>query len=216
MSFKNKPLKSDDLFSGVAHAEKYQSGNWIAQQLVSNFMRSILSTAQQAGSTEVHEIGCGEGHILGILAKNKFKVRGCDISEESLAVARSESAKRGIDIPLQIKSIYDLNPLQDSADTVLCCEVLEHLTDPEEGFKKLVTITQKDLIVSVPNEPIWHILNMARGKYLSALGNTPGHYNHWSKKQFIQFVTKHADIVSVQTPLPWTLIHCRPRNKASI
>jgi 2-polyprenyl-3-methyl-5-hydroxy-6-metoxy-1,4-benzoquinol methylase len=215
MRFKNIDTKADDLFSGIAHAEKYQSGNWIAQQLVNNFMRSILATVQQAGSIEVHEIGCGEGHILGVLATNNFKVRGCDISVESLAVARSESTKRGLDIPLQIRSIYDLNPVQDSAETVLCCEVLEHLTDPEAALKKLISIAQKDLIVSVPNEPIWHILNMTRGKYLSALGNTPGHYNHWSKKQFIQFVSKHAEIISVKTPLPWTLIHCRPHNKAS-
>jgi 2-polyprenyl-3-methyl-5-hydroxy-6-metoxy-1,4-benzoquinol methylase len=216
MTINDKKNKVVDLFSGIAHAEKYQSGNWIAQQLVNNFMKSILLTAQQAGSTDVHEIGCGEGHILGILATNNFKVRGCDISEESLVVARSESAKRGLDIPLQVRSIYDLNPVQDSAETVLCCEVLEHLTEPEEGFKKLVSITRKDLIVSVPNEPIWHILNMARGKYLSALGNTPGHYNHWSRKQFIQFVAAHADIVSVKTPLPWTLIHCRPYHKSTI
>lgn len=205
-----------DLFVGVAHAEKYQSKNWIAQKLVSNFMRSILSTVQQAGSMGVHEIGCGEGHILGILARNNFKVRGCDISYQSIEVARLESVKRGFDIPLQIKSIYDLMTEQDAADTVLCCEVLEHLTDPEEGMKKLISITCKDLIVSVPNEPIWHILNMARGKYLSALGNTPGHYNHWSKKQFMQFVSRHAEIVSVKTPLPWTLIHCRPRNKVGV
>lgn len=216
MITKQPNIKDGELFTGIAHADKYQSGNWIAQKLVNNFMKTILTTVQEAGSPDVHEIGCGEGHILGILATNNFKVRGCDISEESLAVARSESAKRGLDIPLQIKSIYDLKSEQDAADTVLCCEVLEHLTDPEAGFKKLISITNKDLIVSVPNEPIWHILNMARGKYLSALGNTPGHYNHWSRKQFLQFVSKHAEIVSVKTPLPWTLIHCRPRNKASI
>lgn len=208
-----KDAAMNDLFTGVAHAEKYQSGNWIAQKLVSNFMSSILRTVQQAGSMDVHEIGCGEGHILGILANNKFKVRGCDISTESLAIAKLESAKRNLDIPLEIKSIYDLNANQDAADTVICCEVLEHLTDPEEGLKKLVSIAKKDLIVSVPNEPIWHILNMARGKYLSALGNTPGHYNHWSKKQFIRFVAAHAEIVSVKTPLPWTLIHCRPHDR---
>jgi len=216
MNPNGKDAAVNDLFTGVAHAEKYQSGNWIAQKLVSNFMNSILRTVQQAGSTEVHEIGCGEGHILGILANNKFKVRGCDISYESLAIAKSESAKRNLDIPLEMKSIYDLNADQDAADTVICCEVLEHLTDPEEGLKKLVSIARKDIIVSVPNEPIWHILNMARGKYLSALGNTPGHFNHWSKKQFIRFVAAHAEIISVKTPLPWTLIHCRPRAKASI
>lgn len=208
-----KDAAMNDLFTGVAHAEKYQSGNWIAQKLVSNFMNSILRTVQQAGSMDVHEIGCGEGHILGILASNKFKVRGCDISNESLAIAKLESAKRNLDIPLEIKSIYDLNADQDAADTVICCEVLEHLTDPEEGLKKLVSIAKKDLIVSVPNEPIWHILNMARGKYLSALGNTPGHFNHWSKKQFIRFVAAQAEIISVKTPLPWTLIHCRPHDR---
>lgn len=212
-----KEIKTDvtDLFTGVAHADKYQSGSWIAQKLVRNFMESILATVRQANSTEVYEVGCGEGHILGILAANNFKVRGCDISNESLAVAKAESAKRKLAIPLEIKSIYELDASQDSADTVLCCEVLEHLTEPEEGLKKLISIAKKDLIVSVPNEPIWHILNMVRGKYLTALGNTPGHYQHWSKKQFIEFVAAHADIVSVKTPLPWTLIHCRPRHNSN-
>jgi 2-polyprenyl-3-methyl-5-hydroxy-6-metoxy-1,4-benzoquinol methylase len=216
MNSKETNINAADLFAGSVHADKYQSGNWIAQKMVDNFMKSILQTVQQAGSNDVHEVGCGEGHILGILAKNNFVVRGCDISEESLAVAKVEAAKRHFDIPLTIKSIYELNPDQDAANTVLCCEVLEHLTEPEEGLKKLLSITRKDLIISVPNEPVWHILNMARGKYLSALGNTPGHYQHWSKKQFIQFVEKQANIVSIKTPLPWTLIHCRPHHKESL
>lgn len=211
MSIPNDNSNSRELFSGVAHADKYQSGNWIAQKLVNDFMSAILSTVKETGSQEVHEIGCGEGHILGILAVAGFSVRGCDISTESLAVAISEAAKRKLEIPLSIKSIYALDPLVDSSDTVICCEVLEHLTDPAAAIKKLVSIARKDLIVSVPNEPIWHILNMARGKYLSALGNTPGHFQHWSKKQFVAFVAEYADIVSVKSPLPWTLIHCRPR-----
>lgn len=201
----------DELFAGVAHAEKYQSGNWIAQKLVNNFMATIVKAVGEVPSKDVHEVGCGEGHILGVLHAHGYKVRGCDISVESLEVARRESARRSLDIPLQIKSIYELDPMADAADIVLCCEVLEHLTDPEAGFRKLLTVARKGLIVSVPNEPIWHLLNMARGKYLSALGNTPGHFQHWSKGQFVKFVAAHADVVSVHTPLPWTLIHCRPR-----
>lgn len=201
---------TSQLFTGVAHAEKYQSGNWIARKLVNNFMTAILDTVKEAGSREVHEIGCGEGHILGILATSGFSVCGCDISTDSLAVAKSEAAKRGLDIPIAVKSVYELNADVDSSDTVICCEVLEHLDDPAAGLKKLVSITRKDLILSVPNEPIWRILNMARGKYISALGNTPGHHQHWSKKQFCAFVNQYARIVSVKTPLPWTLVHCRP------
>ncbi len=203
--------KKNKLFAGVAHAEKYQSGSLIGQKLVDNFMDSILRMVQNTNTREVHEIGCGEGHILGMLASKNFKVKGCDISIDSLKVAKSEAEKHSLDINLKLKNIYELNRKDDSSDTVLCCEVLEHLTEPEKALLKLISITKKDLILSVPNEPIWHILNMLRGKYLSALGNTPGHYQHWSKNQFIKFVSKYAEIIEVKTPLPWTLIHCRPK-----
>lgn len=210
-STKDRELPAGELFSGVVHAEKYQSGNWIAAKLVNGFMSTIVSMLRGAGSREVYEVGCGEGHILGILAAAGFSVRGCDVSETSLAVAEAEASKRGLHIPLSIKSIYDLDPAVDCCSTVICCEVLEHLVDPEAALQKLLSITTKDLIVSVPNEPIWHILNMARGKYLTALGNTPGHFQHWSKRRFVEFIGRHAEIVSIRTPLPWTVIHCRPR-----
>ncbi|WP_326541325.1 class I SAM-dependent methyltransferase [Pseudorhodoferax sp.] len=215
----SKPIDSDaadigELFTGEAHAAKYQSGNWIAQRLVRNFMAAVLGFVRMAGNTDVHEVGCGEGHILGVLAKQGFKVRGCDISESSLAVAARESARHGYDIPLARQSIYELEPARDAADTVICCEVLEHLTDPEAALAQLLRITRKDLIVSVPNEPIWHILNMMRGKYLTALGNTPGHYQHWSSRQFVEFVGRHAQVLHVSKPLPWTIVHCRPRSGA--
>lgn len=199
-----------DFFTGEAHAEKYQSGNWIARKLVRDFMLSILKTVQEAGNKEVNEIGCGEGHILGVLAENGFRVRGCDISASSLAVAGRESKRHGYDIPLVKQSIYELESDRDSADTVLCCEVLEHLTEPDAALRQLVAIARKDLIISVPNEPVWHLLNLLRGKYLTALGNTPGHYQHWSSRQFVEFVRQRAEIISVRRPLPWTLIHCRP------
>lgn len=212
---KKSQLEVGELFTAVTHAEKYQSNNWIANRLVSNFMKSILMTVQQAGSTDVHEVGCGEGHIVGMLARNGFRVRGCDISEASLEVASREAERHGLDIPLQRKSVYDLESV-DRANTVLCCEVLEHLTDPEAAMRKLVAVAEKDLIISVPHEPIWHILNMVRGKYWHALGNTPGHYQHWTRNMFIEFVSEYADIISVKTPLPWILVHCRPKIKTSL
>jgi 2-polyprenyl-3-methyl-5-hydroxy-6-metoxy-1,4-benzoquinol methylase len=214
MKQSNKTSISDQLFTGVAHAEKYQSGNWIANTLVKRFMSAIVDTAREAACDDIHEIGCGEGHILGLLSSAGFKVRGCDISLESLDVARAEAEKRHLDIPTVQKSVYDLEESSDSADAVLCCEVLEHLTDPALAMTKLVAVTKKSLIVSVPNEPIWHLMNMARGKYLTALGNTPGHYQHWTSGQFVDFVSQYATIVSVRRPLPWTLIHCRPFSRS--
>jgi 2-polyprenyl-3-methyl-5-hydroxy-6-metoxy-1,4-benzoquinol methylase len=200
-----------ELFIAVAHAEKYQSTNFISRYLVNNFMRPILQIVQGTTSGSVHEIGCGEGHILGMLARNGYQVRGCDISETSLAVAKAESERHGLNFPLQQKSIYDLDTENDRAETVLCCEVLEHLTDPDLALQKLIAITEKDLVLSVPREPVWHMLNMARGKYWYALGNTPGHYQHWTRKMFIDFIRPYAEIVTVKNPLPWTIVHCRPK-----
>ncbi len=214
MRYRQEMIAAGEFFTGEAHAEKYQCSTWIGRQLVRNFMQSILAVVQAAGNRQVHEIGCGEGHILGVLAARGFDVRGCDIAQSSLEVAARESARHGLTIPLVKQSIYELLPDRDAADTVICCEVLEHLTDPEAGLRQLVAITNKDLIVSVPNEPIWRLLNMLRCKYLTAMGNTPGHSQHWSTRQFVAFVGRHAKIVSVRRPLPWTLIHCRPLSEA--
>lgn len=52
---------------------------------------------------------------------------------------------------------------------------------------------------------------MARGRYLSSLGNTPGHIQHWSARRFAGLVGSELDILSVRTPFPWTMIGARSR-----
>lgn len=200
-----------EVFAGSTHRDKYRSGNPLSHGLVLNFLAEVLDVVEQARPDDIHEVGCGEGHVSGMLARNGFRVRGCDVSAASVATARRECEARGLHLPLEVKSVYDLDPAVDSASVVLCCEVLEHLTDPGAALDRLLSITRKSLILSVPREPVWHLLNMARGKYLHALGNTPGHYQHWSRRMFVEFVSSRADIVSVRTPLPWTIVHCTPR-----
>ncbi len=89
---------------------------------------------------------------------------------------------------------------------LICCEVLEHVPDPEKGIKLISENTEDYFIVSVPHEPIWRLLNFIRGKYIRDFGNTPGHINHWTKKGFIEMVSKYADVVAYSTPLPWTMV----------
>jgi hypothetical protein len=65
------------------------------------------------------------------------------------------------------------------------------------------------LILSVPREPLWRLLNIARGHYMCSFGNTPGHLQHWSASRFRSLVGRHAEIVESRTPLPWTMLLCR-------
>jgi len=203
------PLTDDIWFTGEAHAEKYNSGNMISNRLVRRFLLQVLEMAQKTKPATVHEVGCGEGHVLATLSAMEVNLRGTDVSQSSLEIAAREIEKHGLQIPLEVRSVYELNR-QDSADLILCCEVLEHLVDPKLALQSLLSVTQRELILSVPREPIWHLLNMSRGKYWNALGNTPGHFNHWTKKQFIEFVSTEAEILEVRSPLPWTVIRCRP------
>jgi 2-polyprenyl-3-methyl-5-hydroxy-6-metoxy-1,4-benzoquinol methylase len=111
----------------------------------------------------------------------------------------------------ETRSIYDLAQVVDAADLIVCCEVLEHLERPEEGLRALQRVVDRYLIVSVPREPIWRMLNLARGKYIADFGNTPGHIQHWSKHDFVALVSKYFEVVEVKSPLPWTMVLCRSR-----
>ena len=204
-------LTEDDTVVGNTY-DKYGSSNPIVKRIMAGFDNSLSGLVDRTGATSIHEIGCGEGYwSLKFLSEGK-DVRGTDFSEKVIEIAKKNAIERGHD-PMRFtqQSIYDAVPERDSSELIICCEVLEHLEHPEVGLRALKGITTKHLIVSVPREPVWRGLNMVRGKYLSDLGNTPGHLQHWSKRGFTRLVSQHFEIVETLSPLPWTMLLCRPR-----
>ncbi len=73
----------------------------------------------------------------------------------------------------------------------------------------MARVASKYLLVSVPREPIWRAVNIARGAYIKDLGNTPGHLNHWSKRSFIAELSKVGTVVEARSPFPWTMLLVR-------
>ncbi len=189
---------------------KYESRNPIAKAMMNGFLSTFDDLVRRSGAREVHEIGCGEGHLSARLAAQGLTVRSSDFSSKIIAEASDLNSNRSINF--HVRSIYELNHDEDCAPLIVCCEVLEHLDDPDSGLCRLEAITDKFCILSVPREPLWRALNMARGKYLSDLGNTPGHMQHWSRKRFVAFVRRRFDIVQVCSPLPWTMILCHAKS----
>ena len=189
--------------------DKFGTRNPIARTLVRGFMASFDDLLAKTGAHDVHEVGCGEGNLAARLRARGLIVRGSDFSEVIIAEARRRHGRSGI--RFDVKSIYELAPDSDSASLVVCCEVLEHLADPQRALTKLAAIVRGWCILSVPREPIWSLMNLARGKYLSDWGNTPGHVQWWSSRSFIALVERHFDVVTVRRPVPWTMVLCRPR-----
>jgi len=136
-------------------------------------------------------------------------VRGTDASAEVIEEARRRARTAGASIELRAAPVEELEAPGDAAELVVCCEVMEHLADPDGALGVLAALARPWAIVSVPREPMWRALNMARLKYVGALGNTPGHLNHWSRRAFVEFLQARLDVVEVRSPLPWSMALCR-------
>ena len=204
--------KENGIVIGNAY-DKYGSSNPIVKWMMGGFESALSELVSKAAPTAIHEIGCGEGHWVLRWAEQGMSARGCDFSKHVIRLARENAAERGLSPSLfETTSIYDLKLGRDSADLVVCCEVLEHLEHPEAGLQALQSVVCRHLIVSVPKEPLWCALNLARGKYIADWGNTPGHIQHWSKRGFIRMVSKYFEVIEVKSPLPWTMLLCRPRS----
>lgn len=205
-----EPIIEEGVVAGNVY-DKYGTKNPVARYLMKGFIDSVEEMIAITGSSDIHEVGCGEGHLSAILAEGNKKVRASDFSELVIAKAQSIAKSAGAVVDFKVASIYDLNPVNDSSQLVVCCEVLEHLEDPHRALKLLAQLARPYLLVSVPREPVWRILNILRGKYLMNLGNTAGHIQHWSQKSFLRMLEKYFEIIKVHTPLPWTMVLCRTR-----
>ena len=206
-------LAEDGIIIGNTY-DKYHSKNPIVRWMMNGFDASLSELVSKVSPTSIHDIGCGEGYWTMRWHEQGIKVKGSDFSRQVIDISRKNAKSRGIHTDLfQVRGIYDVNRTDDTAELVVCCEVLEHLESPDAGLKALRSIVGKWLIVSVPREPIWCLLNLARGKYVRDLGNTPGHIQHWSRASFIRTVSQYFEVVAVRSPMPWTMLLCKLREK---
>ena len=188
--------------------DKYASSNPIERRMMAGFFDCFDRFVDAAAPQRVLEVGAGEG-----LVARRMLERRPDLAMAILDLPDPELAANWSDIPVGgVQGSVETLPFPDrSVDLVMAIEVLEHVPDPDLALREISRVTDSDVIVSVPREPIWRIGNMARGRYLGDLGNTPGHIQHWSKGAFVQLVARHLEVVSVAAPLPWTMVHARRR-----
>ena len=191
--------------------DKYGTSNPVARRLMAGFMGQLDELVDRTGAAEAHEVGCGEGELAIRLARRGIRMRGTDAFPQVLEEARRRASATEVEIDFEAAPVEELAPGRHAAELIVCCEVLEHLTDPERALDVLAGLARPWLIASVPREPLWRALNLARLSYVGALGNTPGHLNHWSKRGFERFLGGRFEVVDVRSPLPWTMALCRAR-----
>lgn len=183
---------------------KHASRNPLVQLLVRRYRRFLQSLIKDLPIYSALEIGSGEGYILFYIHKARPDVRliGSDLTIDMVKKARLQEPRafwcvaKGEHLPFASKSF----------DLVLACEVLEHVSDPELVLSEMQRVSRGFCLITVPNEPLWRILNVLRAQYLRSWGNTPGHIQHWSAKGITRLVSKYFRILKVKKILPWTFV----------
>jgi 2-polyprenyl-3-methyl-5-hydroxy-6-metoxy-1,4-benzoquinol methylase len=186
--------------------DKYGSSNPIVKKLMAGFEAALDDLLRRADPQSLLDFGCGEGVLTERWARAApdRRVVGVDLDDPALETEWQRRSAPNLEFRTDGLSFAD-----DEFDVATAIEVLEHVEDPARDLAELARIASRFVVASVPREPLWRGLNLARGAYVRDLGNTPGHVNHWSRRAFVELVARHGEVVDVRSPFPWTMVLVR-------
>ena len=132
------------LFTGYIHYSKLKWLDWIVSSVEHH------RGNREAGSLNILDIGCGRGNISLPLASLGYRVHGIDIDpdEISCVAARNKFPNASFEAGDAEKIDFETQ-----WDIVICSAIFEHLFSPENLFRKLPEIVQRDgiILITVPN-----------------------------------------------------------------
>jgi len=207
-------VSEDGVVTGNTY-DKYGSSNPLVRRLMGRFERDLDDLFARAAPASVLDVGCGEGVLVQRWAQSLGAARlvGIDLEEDSIQAGWAEHRAPNLEYRVmeagRADRVANLPFADGEFELASAIEVLEHVPDPEHTLAEMARCASRHLLVSVPREPLWRMLNMARGAYWSALGNTPGHLNHWSRRSFLALLSRHGEVCEVRSPFPWTMLLVR-------
>ncbi len=191
--------------------DKYGSTNPVVRRLMAGFGHSLDELFGRAAPRSVLDVGCGEGVLTARWAARlgDRRVVGTDLEDPKLQVQWATRPRPNLQfMPMTVQQLqFD----EGEFDLVAATEVLEHVDQPVPALDEMARVAGRWLLVSVPREPVWRMLNVARGAYLRELGNTPGHLHHWSRRSFVALLARYGEVVQTRSPFPWTMLLVRVR-----
>ena len=172
----------------AANRVKHEKQGLIARWHLRSVMESIYRLVAVTKPRTVLDAGCGEGFVSGYMHQRNsaLRITGIDYSPEAVKFARS---RFGDVAEFQVGSLLNLPFPDETFDTVVCSEVLEHIDDYETAMSEIKRVACNYVVITVPNEPYFKWLNnLAQAARFSL---DPGHVNFWTHRQFRSYMRSH-------------------------
>ena len=196
------------------HLRKYENKNPIHQLTLGRFFDAVADELKQLNPQRVLEFGCGEGLFLDQLRKRGVafpSLTGIDLREDALEHARSLMPE----YDFKLVDVFAFEPEQPF-DLVIASQVFEHLPDPVPFLKRLCDLGDGQILLTVPLEPWFRMMNLVRGRDILRLGNHPEHVNHWGVSSFRKFLEPHVEVEAAWSVFPFVISRAKiPHEKAT-
>jgi SAM-dependent methyltransferase len=206
-----KQLKKHTIRPDTAarHKRKYENKNLFHRLALDRFVTCIAKEIAALKPRTTLDFGTGEGYFLQELAVRQVplgQVVGIDLRAEAVEEARRRCPQHAF---MQTDLLTWDRP-ERRFDLVIASQVLEHLPEPSIYLKRLCGLARRQLLLTVPWEPWFRLMNFFRGRDLTRFGNHPEHVNCWTFNQFKAFVGSEAEIEKAYTVLPFTIVLAKP------
>jgi len=100
-------------------------------------VESILTLLSDSNS-HVADVGCGDGRLVIPLAHAGYTVIGIDIDQAAIAACSARCTNAGVDAKLIVGDLFDVLPLKETVDAIVCCgQTFMLLADVEQAVDAL-------------------------------------------------------------------------------
>jgi SAM-dependent methyltransferase len=139
--------------------------------------------AAREGLQSVYDIGCGSGYKL-VNYLGQYDTTGFDVPETLQYLRRTYPNRKWASASFSERSLAP-------ADLVICSDVIEHVLDPDELMRFVISASRKWLILSTPDRRREY---SALSRFQLGPPHTEHHLREWTFEEFRRYVGGFLDI----------------------
>jgi SAM-dependent methyltransferase len=133
----------------------------------------------------IYDVGCGSAHKL-IHILGEYDTIGIDLPETlDVVIARYPDRK-------WLSTSFD-NVNLPKVDLVMCCDVIEHVDDPDALMRFIVNCAKDWIVISTPDRDLLSRYRRINKFYYGPPSN-PSHIREWTMPEFGRYVGRFVQI----------------------